>query len=85
VFEPFVTSKQNGLGLGLSICRSIVNSHAGRIWAENNPDRGASFHVVLPRAPHLDDSLIEAPVSAPRAATVATVVAASAPDVAASR
>jgi len=85
VFEPFVTSKHNGLGLGLSICRSIVNSHAGRIWAENNPDRGATFHVVFPRAPHLDDSLIEAAVLPPRAAAVATVAAMSAADLAASR
>jgi len=49
VFDQFVSSKRNGLGLGLSICRSIVNAHGGRLWAENNADRGATFHLLLPR------------------------------------
>ena len=48
VFEPFVTTKRNGLGLGLAICRSIVASHAGEMWATNNPDRGATLIVSLP-------------------------------------
>ncbi len=51
VFQPFFTSKQNGLGLGLAISRSIVASHGGRLWAVNNPNRGATFHMVAPRAP----------------------------------
>jgi PAS domain S-box-containing protein len=51
VFEPFVTSKAHGLGLGLTICRSIVDQHGGRMWATNNEERGATFHVLLPRAP----------------------------------
>jgi two-component system, LuxR family, sensor kinase FixL len=50
LFAPFVTSKRDGLGLGLSISRSIVDMHGGRIWAENNRDQGATFHVTLPAA-----------------------------------
>jgi C4-dicarboxylate-specific signal transduction histidine kinase len=47
IFEPFVTSKARGLGLGLSICRSIMAAHGGRLWAENL-HRGAAFHLTLP-------------------------------------
>ena len=48
VFEPFYTTKKDGMGLGLSICRNIVGATGGRLWGENNPDGGASFHVLLP-------------------------------------
>jgi PAS domain S-box-containing protein len=47
IFQPFVTSKKHGLGLGLAICRSIAAAHNGRLWAVNNPDGGATFHLAL--------------------------------------
>ncbi len=50
VFEPYFTTKEGGLGLGLSISHSIVVAHGGRLWATNRPDRGAAFHFTLPIA-----------------------------------
>lgn len=51
LFEPFVTTKKHGLGLGLSICRSIVAAHGGRIKVASNPDQGSTFSVSLPVQP----------------------------------
>ena len=48
IFQPFHTTKPHGLGLGLSICRSIIQSHGGRIGSRNNADRGATFWFSLP-------------------------------------
>lgn len=48
VFEPFFSTKDGGLGLGLAISHSIVAAHGGRLWATNRPDRGAAFHFTLP-------------------------------------
>ena len=50
IFYAFFTTKPHGIGMGLSISRSIVESHNGRLWASDNSPRGACFHVVLPTA-----------------------------------
>jgi signal transduction histidine kinase len=48
LFESFYTTKPGGLGLGLSICRSIIEAHQGRLWATANSPRGAVFQFTLP-------------------------------------
>jgi PAS domain S-box-containing protein len=48
VFDPFYTTKPHGMGLGLSVCRTIITAHGGLLWAANNPERGATFHFTLP-------------------------------------
>jgi PAS domain S-box-containing protein len=48
VFERFFTTKKEGMGLGLSVCRTIINAHRGKIWATNNAGCGATFHFRLP-------------------------------------
>jgi two-component system, LuxR family, sensor kinase FixL len=50
LFQPFYTTKTQGLGMGLAICRSIVDAHRGRLWAEPHPEAGAVFHFELPIA-----------------------------------
>jgi two-component system, LuxR family, sensor kinase FixL len=80
LFQPFHTTKEHGLGIGLSICRTLVTSHGGRLWAERRAQRGAAFYVALPLA--REDARSTRPPSASPPHAAQPVVAAEAPEAA---
>ncbi len=56
LFEPFFSTKSDGMGMGLNICRSIIESHQGRLWVENNVDRRSTrLKITLPLQPALPE------------------------------
>lgn len=59
LFQPFVTTKQKGMGLGLSICRTIVEAHGGRIWVEARPRGGTIFHFTLRTASEQEEDALD--------------------------
>ena len=69
LFKSFVTTKRSGMGVGLSVCRTIVEEHGGRIWTEPNPGEGTVFRFTLPAAPAPEekDAAPAPPTAAPSA------------------
>jgi PAS domain S-box-containing protein len=61
IFEPFFTTKPNGIGMGLSICRTIIEAHEGKLWASADRDEGATFRFSLPPAEPMKPSKEDAP------------------------
>jgi len=59
LFQPFVTTKPKGMGLGLSICRTIVEAHGGRIWVNARPHGGTIFHFTLRSATDQEAALAQ--------------------------
>ncbi|HEU4995245.1 MAG TPA: MASE1 domain-containing protein [Gemmatimonadaceae bacterium] len=70
IFEPFVTSKRQGLGMGLAISRSIIRAHGGRMWATPNGDSGATIRIELPKEPTLVDRQTREESRTPRGVTL---------------
>jgi hypothetical protein len=54
IFDSFVTTKENGLGIGLAVSRAIAEAHGGRLWAANNPGGGANLCLALPLCPRIE-------------------------------